>query len=424
MGNSCYGSRVFFVGLLFFVFAFCVPARAAVKIVSPPDGVWVSTGDIYLAASANVKPGARVAVSGVSAKGKVALAAGGVIGVRIKLSKGMNTIRLQVGPDRADVRVFYVPRGKKLKIPKGFREFYLHPAINTNNCRACHRFRRGVYNFKKVIPATAGCNTGKCHNDKGKAKHVHGPVGAGICISCHNPHGSSLENEVEREGQDLCTVCHQARKEEFSQKVVHPALEDGCTGCHDPHQSEQRFQLRYKGDTIKALCITCHEGEMFEGAHVHSPVEEGDCIACHRPHSSPNEKLLIAPLQGGKICLACHDDKADDLKMEDVHPPGEEDCTLCHDPHASANEYQLKRSLEKGALCAMCHEDATPEIYKAINTAKTKHPPVAQGKCTACHRPHGSNNQSLLKNRWPSSASPVIRTSATISNRARASTAR
>ena len=372
-------------------------AGAAVRIVSPPDKVWVTNGDIFLSATANVKPGSKVDISGVKVNGKPALADGGVIGARISLRKGMNTIKVKAGPDVASVRVFFSPSRKKYTPPSDFREFYIHAAVDTTNCRTCHRFRRGAYDFKKIIPARAGCNVGKCHSDKGKAPHVHGPVGAGVCISCHNPHGSFLENEVAREGQDLCLVCHQARKEEFSQKVVHPALEDGCTGCHDPHQSEKRFQLRYEGDTIKGLCVNCHEGDMFEGSHIHSPVEEGDCIACHRPHSSPNEKLLIAPPDGGKICLTCHEDKADDLAMETVHAPVEEGCTECHDPHASANEYQLKKSMEKGALCAMCHEDATPEIYEAINTAKTRHPPVAEGKCTACHRPHGSANPSLLK---------------------------
>ncbi|MBU0481027.1 MAG: hypothetical protein KKG47_07995 [Proteobacteria bacterium] len=368
---------------------------AGFSVRSPQNGVWVSESKLYLAGAGATSK--TVAVSGVdtgAAKGQVPVQEGGAFGDFITLNKGMNTIKLVAGNDKAELKVFYTPDRKKQAPPADFKRLYLHQKPGALNCQECHRLRKGVYDYKKIVPARSDCTT-KCHSDKGKAKHVHGPVGAGVCISCHSPHGSLEPGFVQRKGQELCTVCHQARKEEFEQKVIHSPVEEGCVECHNPHESEMRYQLNAKGESVSALCFKCHEQGIFMKENQHGPVQEGDCIACHRPHSSPNKSLLIAPPDGGQLCFECHEDRKAEFVMEFIHAPVQENCAECHDPHSAKAKYMLKRP--GGELCKMCHVEATPEIYQAITTAKVKHPPVDEGDCVACHRVHSSNYASILK---------------------------
>jgi predicted CXXCH cytochrome family protein len=371
-------------------------AAGELRVVAPPDGVWVSEGRLYLAGVA-AAAGVTVKIAGVDVVGdsRVAAGEGGVFGALLELDKGMNTIKLTADGGAAEIRVFYAADAKKSPPPKDFKRFYLHAKPGVLECRECHRLRQGKYDFKRIIPARANC-TDKCHQDQGQAKHVHGPVGGGVCISCHNPHGSRQAAFLERSGPELCTVCHEARREEFTQAHVHPPVEEGCVECHDPHQSNMRYQLRAEGDSVSALCFNCHEETVFARENQHSPVAEGDCIACHRPHSSANAKLLTASPDGGALCFECHEDRQEDFTMEYIHAPAQESCTECHDPHSAKARFMLKA--EGGKLCATCHREYNPEIYEAIETAAVEHPPVAEEDCVACHRPHSSGYPSLLKN--------------------------
>ncbi|MBU0484584.1 MAG: hypothetical protein KKB30_08740 [Proteobacteria bacterium] len=373
-------------------------ADPAIRIVSPPDAVWVTEKNLFLAGTVQGIKIDNIELKGVDTKLKndrATVNEGGVFGAPVSLKNGLNTIKIGSDKLQTSVRVFYTPDQKKNAPPKDFKRFYVHQKPSTLNCQDCHRLKKGEYDFKKIIPARADCTTGECHTDKGKAKHVHGPVGAGVCISCHSPHGTFEAKALQRTGGDLCLVCHQAKKEEFNQEVIHAPVEEGCTDCHDPHQSNMRFQLKAEGEAISALCFNCHEDGIFTKKHQHGPVGSGMCIACHQPHSSANASLLIAPTKDGQLCFECHEDRKAEFTMENIHAPVQEDCNKCHDPHSSDAPYQLHE--EGGKLCASCHEEATPEIYTAINTAKVKHPPVDEGKCVACHRPHSSNYGSLLK---------------------------
>ena len=390
-------SRMFIIGLLTgFLLISAISVNAAIHVVSPLDKTWVERESLFMAGAVD-DPGAKqIFIKGVDtqAKGNSAQLNDGVFGVYINLDKGNNTIELTAGKDTKTINVFYAADRKKQNPPKDYRKFYVHEDPPELDCKECHRLRRGKYDFKRIVPAQFICV--ECHDTFAEAAHVHGPVGAGVCISCHSPHGSYEPLFLERTGAELCTVCHQAKIDEFKQNVVHAPVEEGCIDCHDPHQSPMRFQLRGKGPEVSTLCFNCHEEEIFTKDVRHGPVDEGDCIACHYPHASPNASLLIASPAEGRLCFVCHEDRKEEFVMENIHPPVEEDCSQCHDPHSSPNDYQL---LEPGGqLCAMCHEDINPDVYEAIKTATSKHAPVDQGECTKCHRPHSSNYASMLKN--------------------------
>ncbi len=401
------GSGRLFVSsvLVFLLFAFLFSgiskgaAVPAIRVVAPIDKTWVTEKNIFLSGAVSDPNVKQILIKGVKVKapkgGKVSVK-GGAFGAMLVLSKGMNTIKVAAGKATLEIKVYYLPledlkKGKSA--PKGFKRFYVHKKPAVLDCKECHGFRKGKFNFKRIIPAPSNCTTGKCHSNMGKAPHVHGPVGAGICISCHSPHGSLLPLELERTGQEICLVCHQAKREEFKQKVVHAPVEEGCTDCHDPHQSPMRFQLRGDGKAVSSLCFRCHDQGMFNNEHTHGPVGAGDCIACHRPHSSDHKSLLIDSLDKGKLCFQCHKDRMQEFTMKFVHDPAVEDCGQCHDPHSSPNRFQLLKS--GGDLCQMCHGDMNPEVYEDI-AKPNKHKPVAGGQCIKCHRPHSSNYQPLL----------------------------
>ncbi len=378
--------------------------KSAVKeiiIVSPPNGSFVTATTVFLAGHIVGAKVDSVMIKGVSVKepkGKLVIK-NNTFGTMITLKKGVNILNFSTGGIKKQVKIFYTPGdtlAKGFKPPKGFKRFYIHTKVGQLTCTQCHRKRRGKINYQRITPARSNCTTGKCHPKIGKdATHVHGPVGAGVCISCHNPHGSFERLELERTGQDLCLVCHEAKRKEFNQEVIHPPVEDGCVDCHDPHQSNMRFQLRGDGKRVSSLCFNCHEKEIFTRKHQHGPVATGDCIACHNPHASANQKLLIAPPEEGQLCFECHENVKKQLARKNTHAPVEEDCSTCHDPHSSDTRFQLVSPPKE--LCASCHRDVSPDVYDAIDTAKFKHEPVAKGECTKCHTPHGSDVVSLLK---------------------------
>ncbi len=397
-----------FLGIIIFLFFLNLssPVLAAVKIkiVSPPNKVWVEEKNIFLAGRIEgnlVNKYHKVSIKGVrivSPKDRKVLVKYGAFGAIIQLRDGLNKIKLNIDGTQAQIEVFYLSskaqqRGKTP--PKGFRHYYVHPSPQLLSCRQCHFFSQDTFVFERRLPTPANCTTGNCHSNMGKAPYVHGPVGAKVCIACHNPHGSFEELELQKTGPLLCFSCHQEKKSEFSKEVVHAPVEESCIDCHDPHQSSMRFQLKAEGNNVSNLCFNCHDKEMFTKKYAHGPVALGDCIACHYPHASDYNALLVAPEEKGKLCFQCHQDKQEEFQMKYKHEPAIEDCNLCHNPHSSNTRYQLVKP--QGKLCKSCHGELNPEVYQAIQD-KYPHKPVKDNHCTACHRPHASNYELLLKN--------------------------
>ena len=364
-----------------------------IQIIAPSDYAWVTEEQMYLAGTVIGEDVQSVTIKGVAEVVNGIKVEGGGFGALIKLKKGTNTIEIGSGNLTATVRVFY---GAGKDTPINYRRYYVHAGTTDMVCKECHRFRNGKFDFSRNIPARSDCTSAKCHaNAKANMEYVHGPVGAGVCISCHNPHGSFYRNQLARSDRELCMVCHQAKQEEFSKKVIHPPVEEGCTTCHDPHQSPVRFQLKEeKGEPVSTLCFECHDPEIFSKRYQHGPVGAGDCIACHNTHASDNEKLLIAPKKDGQLCFQCHSDRKDSFNLKEVHAPVREDCSKCHDPHSSEHKMQLYK--EENELCRDCHAKQNPQMFEEMLSAPFQHQPVSEGRCVACHRPHSSNYQPLL----------------------------
>jgi predicted CXXCH cytochrome family protein len=140
-------------------------------------------------------------------------------------------------------------------------------------------------------------------------------------------------------------------------------------------------------------CITstCHQA-IAGLKNQHTPVKDGDCLACHkqkgREHPVQGGKSFEAVARGGKLCASCHDPFG---KKKVVHPPVQEgECVACHKPHGAAGRFLLELSDDQTALCLGCH-DGTPFRQKYM------HGPAAVGSCTKCHDPHESDEKRLLK---------------------------
>lgn len=367
--------------------------KPQIKIVSPLDKSWVTDGQLFLAGSVVGQDAKSVAVKGVAVAGPGVAVEGGGFGTLVNLKKGENTIEVSAGNLSATVKVFY---GDEKQKPKGYNRFYVHSGVKSMNCKDCHKFRRDQFDFTRNVPAKADCTTEKCHGNKmANEQYVHGPVGAGVCISCHNPHGSFRAKQIARDDKTMCMVCHEAKKEEFNKKVVHAPVEDGCSTCHDPHQSPLKFQLKgKKGKSVSSICFNCHDQTIFTKKFQHGPVGAGDCIACHNAHASDHNKLLIAETANGEVCFQCHADRRDSFNLKEVHKPVKEDCGKCHDPHSS--DYKMQLHKPQNILCKECHEKTSPQLFKEITGAKFKHAPVDEGRCADCHRPHSSNYKPLL----------------------------
>jgi len=230
-----------------------------------------------------------------------------------------------------------------------------------------------------------GCVTDKCHPTMGKAKWVHGPVGAGMCIVCHRqPDPKRHQFKLVSEKSELCFACHERSRDMMLQEHLHKPVADGkCTACHDPHQSDNRYML--KGRAAE-LCYQCHKKDAFNGAHVHGPVGAGDCNACHNPHASAFPNQLVADPK--KLCFQCHEEQGGIPGRRHQHSPVSEACTKCHRAHASTAPYLLPK--EASALCVDCHPKSTE-----FASASVSHPPVAAGDCRKCHDVHGSDYPKL-----------------------------
>lgn len=402
-----YFSTILSASLIFFVFfgpgpftslAFAA-AKGAIKVVSPPDKSLVTVDKLFLAGVVKGPAANEISIKGVKVTTKkgIVKVESGAFGSLITLKKGMNEITLKAGSLTTQIKVFYQPDNTSKKSPPaGFMPFFVHQNPEILDCKDCHRLRRDKFNYKKIIPAKASCATTDCHPNFANEKHVHGPIGAGVCISCHNPHGSYFPLQLARSGGDLCFVCHENKRQEFNSKVVHAPLEEGCLDCHDPHQSQRRFQLKGKEGAVSTLCYTCHEDSIFTKEHQHGPVGVGDCIACHNPHASEHENLLLAPTAKGEACFICHQDRQEDFNKKQVHAPVADDCSVCHDPHSEANLFQLYEP--ENEMCASCHQEINKSVYDDIKNARYPHKPVDEGRCTDCHSAHSSDATPLLKN--------------------------
>ena len=129
------------------------------------------------------------------------------------------------------------------------------------------------------------CNT--CHKNPAAGKsHVHGPVLAGYCESCHSAHTSQFPKMLNSQGSALCLDCHKDMQRQMKEvRFKHKAVEGNCMDCHDPHATNHTRQLT---EEPLQLCSKCHQNETkmaTEAKYKHSVVvKDQACLNCHTAH--------------------------------------------------------------------------------------------------------------------------------------------
>ncbi|NPA68150.1 MAG: hypothetical protein GXO50_06035 [Chlorobi bacterium] len=201
--------------------------------------------------------------------------------------------------------------------------FYVHSPYKKRNCDACHNNAVG----QKVPSQLNLC--GSCHeNFEHKYSEIHGPVGAGYCTSCHNPHKSKNNFLLREKNKYLCFKCHDSGIEEDD---IHGIAEiSDCTDCHNPHGEENSFLLK------KTSCYKCHDDFSKTYTYMHGPAAAGFCYACHDSHKSDSRYKLSDKNQA--ICYKCHI-KNRILTIEAHKDAESADCIECHNPHGGNDKY-------------------------------------------------------------------------------------
>jgi len=397
MRNILFAVILVILGTLFLSPTYPLASKESFRIVYPVDRCmvkWERIRVIGLVTDSSVKNITCQVKGGEVLGGPTVPIIKGAFTASIRLKKGAkNEISILDQSGRTSQKLSIYFSKEEVKPPEGFKPYFIHSPLEKEElCQDCHNLKGEPVSYKKMIPS-ATCTSAQCHSQIGKGKFVHGPVGSGTCIACHNPHGTPFKSIVTRPGGEGCYICHDAQADEFKGKVIHsPVSEGGCSDCHDPHQSSLKFQL--KGASQQDLCFNCHDSKLIKQSNLHEPLKGGgDCIACHKAHSSPNKKLLTLPSE--KICFSCHEDVEKGLKKKYVHQPVKENCQECHDPHASSQKALLRKV--QNQMCVECHQAIHPKTTQSIAQAKFPHQPVQKGDCSSCHGAHFTDFEKLLK---------------------------
>lgn len=180
--------------------------------------------------------------------------------------------------------------------------------------------------------AEAECLT--CHRALAETKAVHAAVHMG-CKACHShldatavPHkvASNLAKGLATPPPALCYGCHD--RASFERRFTHaPAAAGLCVTCHDPHGAASTGLIRKPGST---LCLDCHSevtkrqhvladfsgkghplGDEPKAAPAQDPLRPGRpfyCGSCHEPHSADHARLnRLDPKSTTTFCRKCHE---------------------------------------------------------------------------------------------------------------------
>ena len=210
-------------------------------------------------------------------------------------------------------------------------------------------------------PVTMTCATSSCHDNLTHFPQMHRPMKAKGCTVCHQVEAKTtsasnkhplLKKIGPENANKTCRVCHDEMVQGHM-KFAHGVIEKkSCVACHNPHGSEHAHLLRQK---TPDLCLKCHEGKSSVLNFGHSPIFNSakSCLTCHASHYTNEESLLRGPVAA--ICLKCH---------------------------------EKEQKSPKGTTIAA--------IGQIMKTRPVKHKPVAEGKCSSCHDPHGSEDEFFL----------------------------
>ena len=205
------------------------------------------------------------------------------------------------------------------------------------------------------------------------------------CLDCHEQFDLSLRPTPHR----------------LSSEISKPAVVVACVSCHDgaethledPDRGTITNPANVSGSTAREICFTCHVAHIAldnYGFDTHA-VEELNCGECHQIHGS-NHKALID--DNAEFCRKCHQEKTTDFMAVSNHPVTQGNLT-CLNCHRFVQRLDNNLAYDLNGICRDCHPaQAGPFMYEheAVNAYS-----IEGSGCIACHEPHGSPNDHLLR---------------------------
>ena len=111
------------------------------------------------------------------------------------------------------------------------------------------------------------------------------------CVQCHGEREQrnfSREVHLTAPVPHLCYGCHETMSS-LSGWIHGPVAAGQCVLCHDPHRSRFPFLLK---KAVPELCLQCHQSLETVENHTSSSYEA--CLDCHSGHASVSKHLLKA----------------------------------------------------------------------------------------------------------------------------------
>jgi predicted CXXCH cytochrome family protein len=203
--------------------------------------------------------------------------------------------------------------------------FTIHDPYSKKKCNSCH----SANNFSKLLHEEPNLCF-QCHdNSEHTLSFGHGPVKAGKCTVCHNPHRSKINGLLLAEGNELCYSCH--NQSSVARNDKHENMEAvGCMTCHNSHSSNNWAMLEVQS------CTQCHQSFQEDYSYSHGPSGAGYCGNCHDSHDSEAAYMIKSPVE--KLCLDCHNEL--EISKTENHQTNKI-CTECHNPHGGENSFIL-----------------------------------------------------------------------------------
>ncbi len=356
-------------GLASFLLLLIVSTQAhaanEINILTPEDGTRINDQTVWLVASTTVDMSGMVArlknkqttkkIAGeVFKKDKVV-----AFHALLSLEAGLNEVTI----GEKSLSIFYRPSNlptekstRKREVLQVYPPYFFHNPQKEATCAQCH----------DSVKAESKPDCLQCHGELTSEKYLHGPLGGGACVVCHDPESAPTKFSPRFGGKgELCFSCHKEKNvKQLSLRYFHgPVGVEECTACHDPHGSPFRFQLV---EEEKCLCYICHDQKRItNGKIVHGAIQQPKgCCGCHDSHASDCEAHVLD--FGNALCskAECHPRFAEITEDHPVlgHPVtgkfGPErslSCSSCHDPHSS--DFRFLLPAERHSFCSKCHDD-------------------------------------------------------------------
>jgi predicted CXXCH cytochrome family protein len=204
-------------GLTLLSLAAALPAMAA-TIIAPVNGSRIAEGTVHVIG--HLDPGQEGAAILFDGKPAADVKRTG-LSFSFAVTPAPGKHKAEVSGSGKDATVSFLYGGASSS-----SSYAYHQAVVDGNCGDCHRKGAAKGDAEKADACY------RCH-PVGKYVYWHGPVSAGACTFCHDPHGSVDPAMLKHEERRLCISCHD---QPSSKKHIEGEKKE-CRSCHDPHGS-------------------------------------------------------------------------------------------------------------------------------------------------------------------------------------------